>query len=125
MKGRLDFTLPLSDQAVELLQTIPQEGRYVFNQFKAWGAAKRRLDKRINAARKKPIEPWVLHGLRATFSTIMRERDLATHEIVEECLSHKPNAKQGVAGVYNKAAYAQQKRDAMQAWGKLVAELTG
>ena len=99
-------------------------GQHVFGDFSGWSKAKARLDRRINAKRRKPMEPWRFHSSRTTFDTIMNNRGLAQPHIIDELLAHVGSAKEGVAGVYNKATYDAQGREAMQAWGKLVAGLT-
>lgn len=131
MKNRRDFVLPLPNQAVQLLRAIPRRGgRYVFGAtvgkgFSGWSRAKEQLCQRIDAKRHKPMAPWRFHGLRQTFSTLMNNNGLAPPHIVDELLAHVGAHRQGVAGVYNQADYAKAKRDAMDAWGELVAELVG
>jgi integrase len=74
-----------------------------------WSKIKRRLD----AAMK--IPPWRLHDLRRTAATGMAEIGVAPH-IVEAALNHISGAKAGVAGTYNRAAYAEEKRAALERW---------
>lgn len=45
----------------------------------------------------------------------MAELGIAPH-IVEAALNHVSGAKAGVAGVYNRAAYAPEKRAALERW---------
>ncbi len=63
---------------------------------------------------------WGLHDLRRTFSTMAHERALAEPHIIEAILAHE-GAQTGVAGVYNRAAYRDQKRATLNAWAALVA----
>jgi integrase len=63
----------------------------------------------------KPATPWVLHDLRRTAATGMAEIGIAPH-IVEACLNHVSGAKAGVAGTYNRAAYAPEKKTALERW---------
>ena len=37
-------------------------------------------------------------------------------DIIEDCVSHIPGDKGGVAGIYNKAEYPKQKQAAMKRW---------
>ena len=46
-------------------------------------------------------------------STRLHEADVAPH-IVEALLGHISGDKGGVAGIYNKAAYREQKREALE-----------
>jgi integrase len=91
--------------------------------FDGWSAAKKALDKRI-ADLASPLFPWGLHDLRRTFSTMAHERGLAEPHIIEAVLAHE-GAQSGVAGVYNRAAYRDQKRAALTAWANVVSEMVG
>ena len=60
-------------------------------------------------------EPWRLHDLRRTCATGMAEIGIAPH-IVEAVLNHISGAKGGIAGVYNRAQYATEKKAALERW---------
>jgi integrase len=131
--------VPLSAQATDLLKGIPvQDGRTLLfgkgsEPFSGWSRAKSRLDGRIarqraqmrlgrpvgQDERPKPgdaLVPWTLHDLRRTVVTGMNEIGIAPH-VVEAVVNHvSGGAKAGVAGVYNRATYATEKRAALQAW---------
>jgi integrase len=81
-----------------------------------WSIVKARLD----AAMK--IAPWRLHDLRRTAATGMAEIGIAPH-IVEAALNHISGAKAGVAGTYNRAAYAPEKRAALERWAERIERL--
>ena len=81
-----------------------------------WAMIKRRLD----AAMKIPA--WRLHDLRRTAATGMAEIGIAPH-IVEAALNHISGAKAGVAGTYNRAAYAAEKKAALKRWASHVGGL--
>jgi hypothetical protein len=66
---------------------------------------------------------WTLHDIRRSVVTHLSERGIAQPHIVEAIVNHVSGAKAGVAGVYNRAAYANEKRRALQLWGELVAAL--
>ena len=71
------------------------------------------IKRKLDAAMK--IPEWRLHDLRRTAATGMAELGIAPH-IVEACLNHVSGAKAGVAGVYNRAAYAPEKKAALERW---------
>jgi integrase len=75
----------------------------------SFGKIKRRLDKRMS------ISPWRLHDLRRTCATGMAELGVAPH-VVEAVLNHVSGARAGVAGIYNKAAYSEERRAALARW---------
>jgi integrase len=79
--------------------------------FSGWSRAKQDLDARIAAS----VPEWHLHDLRRSFSTTMHERLGIPPHIVEDVLGHA-TFKQGVANVYNKASYRNEKRRALDLW---------
>jgi integrase len=74
-----------------------------------WSKLKKRIDRRMDTA------PWRLHDLRRTTATGMAELGIAPH-IVEAVLNHVSGARAGVAGTYNRAAYAGEKKAALERW---------
>lgn len=64
----------------------------------------------------------VLHGWRATFSTIMNERALAQNEagdraVIDLMLAHQSS---GVEAKYNRAAYMPRPRQLAQDWADMM-----
>ena len=74
-----------------------------------WSNIKSRLDDAMK------IPPWRLHDLRRTAATGMAELGIPPH-IVEAVVNHVSGAKAGVAGIYNRAAYAAEKKAALERW---------
>ena len=71
------------------------------------------------------LSRWTLHDLRRTVVTGMNELGIQPH-IVEAVVNHvSGRAKAGVAGVYNRATYATEKRMALQAWADHLDHLLG
>jgi integrase len=133
-KNRLIHLVPMSEQVEAIICGMERiAGRdFVFGEgpsagYQAWSRAKRTLDAAINEARsareEKPISQWQLHDLRRSFVTHMAEQKLALPHIIESCVNHQSGHKGGVAGVYNRALYADEKRAAFQAWGSFLARL--
>lgn len=58
---------------------------------------------------------WTLHDFRRSFSTHLHEMGHPPH-IIEACINHVSGAKSGVAGIYNKAEYLEQRELAFRAW---------
>ena len=64
---------------------------------------------------------WTLHDLRRTGDTHINEFSLATPHIVEAVLNHASGpGKRGVAKIYNRAKYENQKRRALDRWAEFV-----
>jgi hypothetical protein len=70
----------------------------------------------------KPIS-WRLHDLRRTGDTLMNDELGIDPHVVEAILNHvsgSKSGKDGVAGVYNKAAYLKKKKEALDAWAAFI-----
>lgn len=119
-KNGLVHEVPLSRPALEILATqLRTEGRSLLfghgvGAFSGWSNSKERLDKRI-AASGFVMPPWRLHDLRRTAATGMASIGVLPH-VVEAVLNHISGSKAGVAGIYNRATYAREKREALDLW---------
>lgn len=127
-KNGLNHIVPLSREALGILKTVPpSELRdYVFGigagGYGGWSKSKNELEERIAEARAKAglddMEVWVLHDLRRSFATHVNELGLGLPHTIEAVLNHiSGSAKQGVAGVYNRASYLAEKRELLEKWG--------
>ena len=66
------------------------------------------------------VKPFGWHDFRRTFSTHLNEMPNADFIAIEACLNHTVEAQRGVAGVYNRAEYRNQKQAVLQQWSNLV-----
>jgi hypothetical protein len=66
---------------------------------------------------------WTLHDLRRSFVTHISEHGFAQPHVVEAIVNHISGAKAGVAGIYNRATYAIEKREALQRWATHLSSL--
>ena len=89
--------------------------------FQDWGAQKRTLEAAIMAARGENADPmphWTLHDFRRAMSTTMHERLGIAPHIVEACLGHVGIFRSGVASIYNRSSYRNEKRRALELWAE-------
>jgi len=79
---------------------------------------------RIPAEKPLPIEipPWIIHDLRRTAATGMARLKVAPH-VVDKVLNHFSGEISGVAAVYNRFAYLEERRAALEAWGRHIDSL--
>jgi integrase len=125
-KNKRDHVVPLSDAAKTILEKFRVDSRtHVFGRydtgFGGWNAGKLELDASIAKGRK-ALEHWTLHDLRRTAATRMAELGVQPH-IVEAVLNHVSGHKRGVAGIYNRATYDKEKREALNLWAEHVIAL--
>jgi integrase len=140
----------LSELAVEIIDELPKISRrradgagtepspYLFTTnerpVSGFSKAKDRLDKhmvRLLRAEfeetgqdpgKAQIEGWILHDLRRTAATGMARLNIAPH-VVDRILNHVSGTIRGVAAVYNRHAYLEERKAALEAWGSYVENL--
>ena len=91
--------------------------------------AKKRLDAEMLAAKRKElgkkcdaIAPWILHDLRRTAATGMARLNFPPH-VVDKVLNHMSGTIRGVAAIYNRFEYLDERRAALEAWDKHVTAL--
>lgn len=135
VKNKREHEVPIVPAAAALLASVPRvdsKAGLIFTttgatSISGWSKAKLKLDEQMRALLDKDapagtgeepakLEPWRIHDLRRTMSTVMiDELDIPPH-IVEALLNHISGHKAGVAGTYNHAKYRAQKRRALEAW---------
>ena len=116
-KNRKAHLIPLSAPAIAILKSQPRkaESPLVFPNTKNcapvdWGIQKSRLNERLE------IAPWQLHDLRRSMITHMGEDLGILPHVVESVVNHVSGFRAGVAGVYNRALYLDERRQALDAW---------
>jgi integrase len=127
--------VPLAPQCVQILTERPRVGPFVFSTngntpISGFSKFKRQLDSRIDNrtahSSEKKIASWRLHDLRRTVITLMNEKLGFPPHIVEAVVNHQSGlAKAGVAGVYNRALYLDERRRALESWSNYVSKLVG
>jgi integrase len=111
-KNKRLHELPISTQARAILERQPRSGEFVWGRrWTSWSNGKDDLDQRLPAS----IRDWRLHDLRRTAATMMAELGVLPH-IIEAILNHVSGHKSGVAGIYNRARYEGEMRQALQRW---------
>jgi integrase len=68
-------------------------------------------------AQVREIEPWRIHDLRRTFATGMQRLGVR-FEVTEAVLNHVSGARSGVAGIYQRHDWREEKRVALDAWAR-------
>jgi integrase len=141
-KNGRSHIVPLSAPAVELLGQIapcekwPRRG-FVFTTtgstaISGYSRAKRRLDvamQELSAEKAAaggeeitPTPPWRVHDLRRTLATGL-QRIGVRFEVTEAILNHVSGARSGVAGVYQRHDWREEKREALRQWAEAIQRL--
>jgi len=121
-KNHREHVVPLSVPALEILKgRARNERELVFGQtgdhgFSGFSRAKGLLDQRA-----KLKVPWVVHDIRRSVATGLAR--LVQPHIVECVLGHVGGFKAGIASTYNLHAYEDEKRHALDLWGKHISGL--
>ena len=114
-KNGMAHDIPLSQLALDILS---EQHRIIGRDtvfgggndgWRGWSSSKATLDANCD------VKGWTLHDLRRTAATRMADLGVLPH-VVEAVLNHTSGSKAGVAGVYNRASYAKEKREALELW---------
>ena len=68
------------------------------------------------------LPAWTLHDLRRTTTTGLARLGIAPH-VADKVLNHTADTICGVAAVYNRFEYLEERRAALDAWGKYLERL--
>jgi integrase len=130
-KNGTSHAVPLSDAVLDLIENqrelqaeLELSTPYVFSttgarSFQNWSREKRALDETLG------FSDWRLHDIRRTVATHMDDQLRVSPWIVESVLNHLSGSKAGVAGTYNRAERVNERRSALEAWSRFIAELVG
>lgn len=119
--------VPLNDLALAELdkmaggQIWPRKG-LVFptstgRRFSGFHKGKIAIDNAIETVRGEPLAPWRLHDLRRTLATNFQRLGVR-FEVTEAVLNHVGAARAGVAGIYQRHNWKEEKREALDAWNE-------
>ena len=133
-KSDATHTVPLSDAAIAVLETLPrfQRGDHLFSttfgvsHVNGFSKAKDRLDRRMlrtlkalgrgDAAKEVELKHFVNHDLRRTCRTRLAALKVQDH-VAEMVIGH---GRRGVARIYDQHKYISEMRDALDRWAALL-----
>ncbi|MFT9637501.1 tyrosine-type recombinase/integrase [Alcaligenes phenolicus] len=129
MKGRNPHVVYLSSQVLDIfvaLHTCAAGSKFVlpsrYDADRCMSHATLNRVTQIIAERAKiaglPLEPFTVHDLRRTGSTLLNEVGF-NGDWIEKCLAHEEGGRSS-RSVYNKAEYAEQRRHMLQEWASMV-----
>jgi integrase len=118
--------------AREILEKIPRPSRWIFTTgmrgsdapISGWAQAKARIAAAMQAKSDRQIERWTLHDLRRTCASHMAELGVAPH-VIDKILNHSSGKISGIARIYNRFDYADERKLALEALARHVEALIG
>lgn len=81
---------------------------------KGFSKAKAKLDKESG------VSGWTFHDLRRTFATFTTDRLDINPVVIDKILNHASGAVKGVAAVYQRGEYIDQRKTAMDSWAEFL-----
>ena len=124
-KNKRTHLVPLSPAVMEILSERKESSNspLVFTtngktSFSGWSRSKQRTEKRADLN-----EHWILHDLRRTLVTHMNEELGIQPHVVEAVVNHASGIQSGVAGVYNRAQYLDERKAALNAWADYIEQI--
>lgn len=134
MKAKREHRVPLSDQAMELIESLPHfvGSDLLFPNTKGTMMSDMTLSavmRRLHAAQVTQdgigwvdpgsLKPAVPHGLRSTFRSWAAETGVS-HDLAEICLAHEVG--NAVARAYKRTDMVERRRDVMDQWARRCSE---
>jgi integrase len=126
--------VPLTDQAIAILDEFAFEGTWpskglVFSvtgktPISGFSKAKNRLDALVTKGNGAELEPWRIHDLRRTVATGFQRLGVR-FEVTEAVLNHLSGSRSGLPAVYQRHDWADEKREALEAWARHIQKLAG
>jgi len=115
--------IPITKQIRAALKAMPRfKGEYILTST----AGKRPMQNFADVKGKldvaSGVSGWTFHDLRRTAASNMARLKIQPH-IIEAVLNHKSGTVSGVAAVYNRYSYLDEKREALERWGAEVARI--
>jgi integrase len=127
-KNGCDMVVPLGDAAVNIIQSLPRIGTSDFL-FSLSGKGPvsdsgglTQFNSRLRSAMREElgeVPHFVNHDWRRTFVSGLQRLGFSI-EVCEACVNHRSGTLRGVAGIYARHSYADEKRAAFSAWGRHV-----
>ena len=120
-KNKKPHTVHLSKQATAIVSDITKIGPFVFTSngktpFSGFSKSKKRLDELSG------VIDWRLHDIRRTIVTRMAKFGIAPH-VADKILNHQSGTISGVAAVYQRHEFLEERKKALDAWGNYVQSL--
>lgn len=125
-KNRRPHTVPLSNPAIAVIKEQQSRSRseFVFSNgvtaLANFSGIKESIDAELAANGEERLAPWTMHDIRRSLVTGMNELGIATPHVIEAVVNHVSGHRSGIAGVYNRATYIDERTRALSEWARLI-----
>lgn len=136
-KNGLPHLVPLTTPAIEELDALAPKGKWPAKGFvftttgktavSGHSGAKGRLDKAMlevsGALKREAVDAWRIHDLRRTVATGFQRLGVR-FEVTEAVMNHVSGSRGGIAGIYQRHGWAEEKKAALKTWAEHLVGLT-
>jgi integrase len=131
-KNERSHIVALSDPAIEILERakdnkIHSAENLIFtlngNRLNGWPRLRARLHAAVEEELGRKPEGWTIHDIRRSVATHMAEDLKIAPHVIDKILNHSTGAISGVALTYNRGELLDERRAALDAWGRYVDRL--
>ncbi|MDK1494002.1 tyrosine-type recombinase/integrase [Sinorhizobium sp. 7-81] len=140
-KNGKEHVIPLSALVLQIIEALPRVGKKFLlsttgeTPVSGFSRAKKIIAAEMLALAKKEaaergldpeevkLEAWTFHDLRRTAASGMARLGFPVH-VVEAVLNHQSGSIKGVAKIYNRYQYLDEKREALTSWAEYVQRIT-
>jgi integrase len=121
-KNGSEHIVPLPSPALQILEVAGSE--FVFtttgrSAVSGFSKVKKQLDRLIETERGEPIAPWRVHDLRRSGNSKMPRLGVEL-AVCEKILNHVSGTFAGVVGIYQRHAFMDEKRTALEKWAQFL-----
>lgn len=109
--------IPITKQIRVVLKPMPRfKGDYILTSTAGERPMQNFADVKARLDEASGVSGWTFHDLRRTAASNMARLKIQPH-VIEAVLNHKSGTVSGVAAVYNRYSYLDEKQEALELWG--------
>jgi integrase len=122
-KNDSEHTVHLSPAALQVIKRVEKDSDLLFASSK--GKPVSGFSKAFNAlVEDSGVAGWRIHDLRRTFASVAAELLKIPPHVTDKILNHKTGTIQGVAAVYQRAEFLDERKAALDAWALFISLLS-
>ncbi len=129
-KKNMSLTVPIVEPVADIIRSLPiiDGSDFLFPALRGgkgavsgFSRAKERIDAALAKHRAErgapPMQHWTIHDLRRSVATGLQRLGVRL-EVTEQALGHTSGTRAGIVGIYQRFAYDEEKKAALEAWSR-------